>query len=179
MMRNMPDFSRRPAWKRRTLILMGALSVLLAVGALAAACGGGTTYGTTATTAGPATTAGTPTTGGTSTTVATPTTAGTPTTSGVSTTAGTPTTAGGGAGGAQVVMKGFAFDPASVTIKAGESVTWTNQDPTNHTVTADKGEFKSSDIANGATFTFKFDTAGTYAYHCSIHPSMTGTVVVQ
>jgi plastocyanin len=170
----MKCLSRCPAWKRRALILMGALSVLLAVGVFAASCGGGTTTttATTPTTVGPATTAGTPTTAGTG------GTAGTSTTVVASTTAGTPTSAAGG-GGAQVVMKGFAFDPASVTIKVGESVTWTNQDPTNHTVTADKGEFKSSDIANGATFTFKFDTAGTYAYHCSIHPSMTGTVVVQ
>jgi plastocyanin len=99
---------------------------------------------------------------------------------GASTTASTPgTTAGGGAGGAQVVLKNLAFDPATVTIKAGESVTWTNQDAMNHTVVADKGEFKSSDLGQGATFTFKFDKAGTYAYHCSIHPSMKATVVVQ
>ena len=159
MMRNMPGSPGRQPWKRRTLILIGALSVLLVVGVLAASCGGGTTA-TTATTVGSGTTAGTP------------------TTAGATTTAGTPTSAAGG-GGTQVVMKGFAFDPASVTIKVGESVTWTNQDSTNHTVTADKGEFNSSQLANGATFSFKFDTAGTYAYHCSIHPSMTGTVVVQ
>ena len=148
-MRSVSRFSGYPARKRRTLILVGALSILLVVGVLAASCGGGT--------------------GGTGTTA---------TTGGATTTAGTPTTAGGG-GGAQVVMKGFAFDPASMTIKAGESVTWTNQDPADHTVVADKGEFKSSTLANGATFTFKFDQAGTYAYHCGIHPSMTGTVVVK
>jgi plastocyanin len=99
-------------------------------------------------------------------------------------TSGTTTTAAGGtattaAGGAQVVIKGFAFSPDSITIKAGESVTWTNQDGATHTVTADNAEFKSSDLASGATFTFKFDKAGTYAYHCSIHSSMKGTVVVQ
>jgi plastocyanin len=76
-------------------------------------------------------------------------------------------------------MKNLAFDPATVTIKAGESVTWTNQDSMNHTVVGDNGEFKSSELANGATFSFKFDKAGTYAYHCSIHPSMKATVVVQ
>jgi plastocyanin len=146
MIRNTPILSERPAWKRRALILMAALSVLLTVGVLAASCSGGTT----------ATTATTPTTTGTA-----------------------ATTAGGGAGGAQVVMKNTAFDPATVTIKAGDSVTWTNQDPMNHTVIADNGEFKSSDLGQGATFTFKFDKAGTYPYHCSIHPSMTGTVVVQ
>jgi plastocyanin len=98
-------------------------------------------------------------------------------TSGGSTT--TTAAKGAGGGGAQVVMKGFAFDPASVTVKVGESVTWTNNDNATHTVTADNGEFKSSDIAQGATFTFKFDKAGTYPYHCSIHPSMTGTVIVK
>jgi plastocyanin len=97
-----------------------------------------------------------------------------------STTVSTPgTTAGGGAGGAQVVMKNTAFDPATVTIKAGESVTWTNQDSMNHTVVADNGEFKSSDLGQGAIFSFKFDKAGTYPYNCSIHPSMKATVVVQ
>jgi len=100
------------------------------------------------------------------------------TTVGASTTVGTPTSTGGG-GGAQVVIKGFAFDPATLTIKVGESVTWTNQDPADHTVTADNGEFKSSSLANGATFTFKFDKAGTYPYHCGIHPSMKATVIVQ
>jgi plastocyanin len=98
------------------------------------------------------------------------------TTAGAVTTAGTP---GTGGGGAEVIMKSFAFDPATVTIKAGESVTWTNQDSANHTVVADNGEFTSGDLAKGATFGFKFDTAGTYAYHCGVHPSMTGTVIVQ
>ena len=91
----------------------------------------------------------------------------------------TTTTAGGAATGGQVVIKGFAFSPASITVKAGESVTWTTQDGTTHTVTADNAEFNSSNIASGATFTFKFDKAGSYPYHCSIHASMKGTVVVQ
>jgi plastocyanin len=104
----------------------------------------------------------------------------TQTTAGVSTTAAAPgTTAAGGTDGAQVVMKNFAFNPASVTIKAGESVTWTNNDSASHTVEADNGEFKSGDLAQGGTFSFKFDTPGTYPYHCSIHPSMKGTIVVQ
>jgi plastocyanin len=94
------------------------------------------------------------------------------------TTTGTPATAGAGSG-AQVAMKNIAFDPATVTIKVGESVTWTNQDSVDHNVIADNGEFSSSLLAKGATFSFTFDTAGTYGYHCSIHPSMTGTVVVQ
>jgi plastocyanin len=93
----------------------------------------------------------------------------------------TTTTASGttGGGGVQVAMKSLAFDPESVTIKAGESVTWTNQDSASHTVVGDNGEFQSGDLAKGAGFTFTFDKAGTYTYHCSIHPSMKGTVVVQ
>ena len=83
------------------------------------------------------------------------------------------------AGGTQVSIKGFAFNPASVTVKAGESVTWTNQDGTTHTVTADNGGFDSGNVADGATFSFTFAKAGTYPYHCSIHSSMKGTVVVQ
>ena len=110
--------------------------------------------------------------GGSSTT----TTAGPATT----TAGGSPsTTAGGGAGGAQVVMKNFAFDPPTVTIKVGESVTWTNQDSATHTVEADNGEFSSKELANGATFSFTFDKAGTYPYKCTIHPTMKGTVIVQ
>jgi plastocyanin len=174
-MRKMSTLFGCPARKRRTLLVVGSLSVLLVVGVLAVSCGGGTsgtTAATPATTAGPATTASTPTTVGASTTASTPTTVG------ASTTASTPSSTGGG-GGAQVVLKNFAFNPATVTIKVGESVTWTNQDSANHTVAADKGEFQSSQLANGATFSFKFDKAGTYAYHCSIHPSMKGTVVVQ
>ena len=97
---------------------------------------------------------------------------------------GATTTAAGGAtttaaAGGQVVIKGFAFSPDSITIKAGESVTWTNQDGTTHTVTADNAEFSSGNIPSGSAFTFKFDKAGTYAYHCSIHSTMKGTIVVQ
>lgn len=97
-------------------------------------------------------------------------------------TSGTTTTAGGTAttaGGVGIVMKNLAFDPATVTIKAGESVIWTNLDSMNHTVVADNGEFKSGALGQNATFTFKFDKAGSYPFHCGIHPSMTGTVVVQ
>jgi plastocyanin len=94
-------------------------------------------------------------------------------------TSGTTTTTAGGAGGGQVVMKGFAFDPASVTVKVGDTVTWTNEDSATHTVDADNGEFSSGDLAQGKTFSFKFDKAGTYPYHCKVHPNMKGTIVVQ
>jgi plastocyanin len=101
-------------------------------------------------------------------------------TAATTTTAASPgTTAAGGVGGAQVVIKGFAFDPADVTIKAGESVTWTNQDSVTHDVTAEKGEFQSGNMENGAAFTFTFDKAGVYPYYCALHPTMTGTINVQ
>lgn len=78
-----------------------------------------------------------------------------------------------------VTIAGNAFSPASITVKVGDSVTWTNNDSLSHTVTADDNSFASSDLANGATFSFTFTKAGTFPYHCSIHPSMTATVVVE
>ena len=94
------------------------------------------------------------------------------------TTAGPGTTSA--AGGAQVTLQNFAFSPASVTVKVGDTVTWTNKDSAGHTVASDGGtSFTSPTMATGATFSFTFTKTGTYAYHCSIHPSMKGTVVVQ
>jgi plastocyanin len=81
-----------------------------------------------------------------------------------------------------IAIKNFAFSPATLTVKAGTTVTWTNSDGTSHTVVSDTGApvaFTSPPIANGASFLFTFTQAGTYPYHCSIHPSMTGTIVVQ
>jgi plastocyanin len=93
---------------------------------------------------------------------------------------GSPTAGGTAeAGAAAVTIKGFAFDPASIEVAAGSTVTWTNQDSTAHTVTADDGSFESGNIANGASFSQTFNTPGTYAYHCSIHPNMKATVVVK
>jgi plastocyanin len=89
------------------------------------------------------------------------------------------TSTGGAAVGNAVSIAGFAFSPASSTIKVGDKITWTNKDSTTHTVTADDGSFNSGDLATGATFSFTFTKAGSHAYHCSIHPSMKATVVVQ
>jgi plastocyanin len=83
------------------------------------------------------------------------------------------------AGGNTVAIANFAFAPASLTVAVGTTVTWTNGDSASHTVTADDGSFKSDKLANGATFSQTFTSAGTFAYHCSIHPSMTATVTVQ
>jgi plastocyanin len=78
-----------------------------------------------------------------------------------------------------VTIAGFAFDPATVTVNVGDSVTWTNQDSTAHTATAGDGSFDTGSIGAGQTATVTFDSAGTFAYVCSIHPQMAGTVTVQ
>ena len=78
----------------------------------------------------------------------------------------------------QVTVQGFAFGPASITVNTGDSVTWTNKDSTAHTVTADGGSFDQPLPASGGTATVTFNTAGTFPYHCTIHPNMHGTVVV-
>jgi plastocyanin len=83
------------------------------------------------------------------------------------------------AGEAKITISGFAFDPATVTIKVGGTVTWTNQDSVAHTVAAEDNSWTSSNLGEGGTFSRTFDTAGTFTYLCSIHPSMKGTVIVQ
>jgi plastocyanin len=77
-----------------------------------------------------------------------------------------------------VAIKGFAFSPASITVKVGTTVTWTNSDQDAHTVTATGGAFGSQALDTGKAFTFTFTKAGTYNYLCTIHPFMTATVVV-
>ena len=61
----------------------------------------------------------------------------------------------------------------------GTTVTWVNDDGATHTVTADGGAFDSGSLANGATFQFTFDQVGDFAYHCSIHTTMQGTISVK
>lgn len=78
-----------------------------------------------------------------------------------------------------VNISNFAFSPSSLTVKAGSTVTWTNNDATTHTVTSDTGTtLDSGNLATGQTYGKTFTTPGTYAYHCAIHPFMTGTVTV-
>ncbi len=91
---------------------------------------------------------------------------------------GRPERGAGCGGGDAVTIANFAFGPASLSVAAGTTVTWTNDDSAAHTATADDGSFDSSSIAPGATFSQAFDTAGTFAYHCSIHPNMTATIEV-
>jgi plastocyanin len=78
-----------------------------------------------------------------------------------------------------VSIAGMAFSPASITTTTGTTVTWTNNDNMAHTVTANDNSFDSGSISAGGTFSKTFSTVGSFAYHCSIHPSMTGTVVVK
>jgi len=89
------------------------------------------------------------------------------------------TTAQGGTGTAEVTMTGFAYEPATLTIGVGETVTWVNEDTARHDVIADNGEFASDLFGQGESFSFTFQAAGTYPYHCGVHPGMTGTVIVQ
>ena len=85
----------------------------------------------------------------------------------------------GAAGGSQVSIIDFAFQPQALTIKKGRGVTWTNTGAKNHTVTSDTGLFDSGVLAPGATFSQTFKQSGTFAYHCTIHPSMTGSIKVK
>jgi len=79
-----------------------------------------------------------------------------------------------------VAISGFAFNPATVTISKGTSVVWTNDDSATHTIVSDSGsEIGSGSISQGETYVHTFDTAGTYNYHCGIHPSMKGTIIVE
>jgi len=81
-----------------------------------------------------------------------------------------------------ITIKDFAFSPAALTVKTGTTVTWVNDDSAPHTVVSDDGApvpFTSAQLATGASFQQTFTQAGTYPYHCSIHPSMKGTIVVE
>ncbi len=100
-----------------------------------------------------------------------------PTPAPAETSAATPTAAGGAAG-ASVTIQDFSFQPADVTAKVGEDITWTNKDNVTHTVTLDDNSVDSGNLANGATFIHPFTAAGTFPYHCNIHPSIKGTITV-
>ena len=82
-------------------------------------------------------------------------------------------------GGSTVEIMNFMFMPGSLTVPVGTTVTWKFDDSTDHTVNADDNSFASSPMANGQTFTHTFSSAGTVAYHCSIHPFMKGTIIVK
>ena len=78
-----------------------------------------------------------------------------------------------------VEIKGMKFQPSPITLARGDTVQWTNRDAMAHTVTADNGEFDSGKtLGKGESFSHTFPDAGTFWYHCEIHPSMRGQVVV-
>lgn len=79
-----------------------------------------------------------------------------------------------------VAIKNFAFSPATVKVKAGTTVTWTNQDTDPHTVTSARtgGPLHSAALTTHASYSYRFTKPGTYAYLCTIHPFMTATVEV-
>jgi len=135
------------------LVLAVALLALLAGALAASACGGGSKEKATPGATSPA---------------------GTP----KATAQATQTAATPGAQGASVEIKNFAFEPKTITIKVGRTVTWTNQDSAAHTVAGDGG-IDSGDLSKGKSYSKTFDTEGTFDYHCSIHPQMKGQVIVQ
>jgi plastocyanin len=111
------------------------------------------------------------------------TTGGTPATSAQAPTPGASAAGGGGGGGAcataaagatatvQVQIKDFKFSPQPVNAKVGDVVGWTNGDSSPHTATVDDGSCSTDPIAQGATGLLVFNKAGTYTYHCKIHPT--------
>lgn len=141
-----------PRTRRRHSLWFAVATVLLLSSALVTGCGdsaGSTTTAAPGTTAGPATTVA------------------------------PGSTAPGGPRTIQVIMTNRSYDPKDVTINVGDTVMWVNEDAPRHDVVADNGEFKSELFDEGGTFSFTFDTPGTYPYHCSIHPGMEGTVIVE
>jgi len=79
----------------------------------------------------------------------------------------------------EVKIDNFSFGPATLTVPVGTSVTWANRDDIPHTVVSTEGVFKSKVLDTDEKFAYTFSKAGTYPYFCSIHPKMTGKVIVQ
>ena len=85
---------------------------------------------------------------------------------------------GGSKGPNDVYIQNMAFSPGTITVYVGTTVKWTNMDGVTHTVTSDDNSFNSGNIPGNGTYSYTFNTAGTYSYHCAIHPGMTGEVKV-
>lgn len=95
---------------------------------------------------------------------------------GITSNPGTTGTAGPGAN--EVFIQGMAFNPTTITVAAGTTITWTNKDAIAHTVTSKTKLFDSGSIGSNGTFSYTFATAGTFSYYCTIHPSMVASVTV-
>jgi plastocyanin len=80
---------------------------------------------------------------------------------------------------AEVKIDNFSFTPQTLTVKVGTQITWTNADDIPHTVVSADQAFKSKALDTDQKFTFTADKPGTYSYFCSIHPKMTGKVIVE
>lgn len=80
---------------------------------------------------------------------------------------------------AAVRIENFAFEPATLEIAAGDTVTWRNADEEIHAVIADDASFRSAGIDGDETYSHAFPRRGTYTYRCALHPHMTGTIVVK
>src|SRR5215831_17500467 len=88
-------------------------------------------------------------------------------------------TASVGAGETKIEIKDFTFNPQTITVKSGEKITWINKDEEPHTIVSVEKQFKkSSALDTDQEFTITAGAPGTYTYYCSVHPKMTGTIVV-
>jgi plastocyanin len=90
-----------------------------------------------------------------------------------------PAVATGSTASPRLDIKQFQFSQPALTVPVGTTVTWVNQDEDAHTVTADNGRFTSAGLDRGEQFSYQFTAAGTYAYHCALHPHMTARIVVK
>jgi amicyanin len=88
-------------------------------------------------------------------------------------------TTAGAAGPVEIKIDNYSFTPADITVAAGTTVTWVNRDDVPHTVRNNDGTLKSKALDTDDKFSMMFDKAGTYEYYCSVHPKMTGKVVVK
>jgi len=82
-------------------------------------------------------------------------------------------------GAKKVTIDGTAYTPATLRVKTGDSIIWTNDDPFAHTVTSRAGGFDSKMIATGRSWTYRATRAGEFPYVCALHPTMKGTLIVE
>jgi len=101
------------------------------------------------------------------------------TTTGPTSTSAPTTTEAKPVAGDAVTVKDFSFQPENLQVSVGTTVTWTNRDSATHTASADDGLFDTKSMQPGTSHTFTFERAGTFTYHCNIHPTMTAQIIVR
>lgn len=79
----------------------------------------------------------------------------------------------------QIDIQDFNYDPAAKTISVGDTITWTNIDMVDHSVTHDSGDFDSGLLSHGESWSYTFNEAGEFDYYCTVHPAMTAVVIVE